>query len=463
MTSPAIPHGAAPAADRLHAFEAKLQAALALHQAGKADAAEAAYLELVRMQPAEAAPLLPLAMLALQTGRPARALALAQGVLTLRPAWREAWPFLAEAARLIGRYRLSIAGGRRALGLGVADSAVLLSLGYALVAEGRYREALAALDRATELRRGLAASGEAGRLEDRMFSRHAKLRHDLQQFELLGSLGLIGPELEPRIAALRAILEARLASDPVGPMFALTEAEQDRLGETYNRLVFRRGSARVEPSALSPALDPTAIEADYQGREPGITWIDGLLRPAALEELYRYCVQSTFWFDYRHAGGYVGAYMNEGFASQLLFQIAGELASLLPGIFRGAKLTEMWAYKYDATGSGIELHADSAAVNVNFWVTPDDANLDPERGGLEIWNREAPADWNFERYNNDQAAIRAYLNASGAQSVRVPYRRNRAVVFNSDLFHRTDDYRFRDAYADRRINVTMLFGIRAPS
>jgi hypothetical protein len=339
---------------------------------------------------------------------------------------------------------------------------VLLSLGYALVAEGRYRDALEALDRATALRRGLAASSEAGRLEDRLFSRHAKLRHDLQQFEYLRSLGLIGPEHEPRIVAFRAVLEARLKGDPVGPMFALTEAEKERLGDTYNRLVYRRASVRLDPSALSPALDPAAIQADYRRRQPGITWIDGLLRPAALEELYRYCMQSTFWFDYRHAGGYVGAYMNEGFGSPLLFQIAAELAARLPEIFHGAKLTEMWAYKYDATGSGIELHADSAAVNVNFWVTPDEANLDPERGGLEVWNREAPTDWNFERYNNDQAAIRAYLQASGAQSVRVPYRRNRAVVFNSDLFHRTDDYRFRDSYADRRINITMLFGLRAP-
>jgi len=34
------------------------------------------------------------------------------------------------------------------------------------------------------------------------------------------------------------------------------------------------------------------------------------------------------------------------------------------------------------------------------------------------------------------------------------------VVFNSDLFHATDEFHFRDGYENRRINITMLFGLR---
>jgi hypothetical protein len=41
-------------------------------------------------------------------------------------------------------------------------------------------------------------------------------------------------------------------------------------------------------------------------------------------------------------------------------------------------------------------------VNVNFWITPDDANLDPERGGLIVWDVAAPLDWDFAKYNNDE-------------------------------------------------------------
>ena len=34
------------------------------------------------------------------------------------------------------------------------------------------------------------------------------------------------------------------------------------------------------------------------------------------------------------------------------------------------------------------------------------------------------------------------------------------VIYNSDLFHRTDDIRFREGFENRRINVTMLYGRR---
>jgi hypothetical protein len=44
--------------------------------------------------------------------------------------------------------------------------------------------------------------------------------------------------------------------------------------------------------------------------------------------------------------------------------------------------------------------------------------------------------------------------------VVIPYRANRAVIFDSDLFHETDTIEFEEGYLNRRINVTMLFGRR---
>ena len=45
----------------------------------------------------------------------------------------------------------------------------------------------------------------------------------------------------------------------------------------------------------------------------------------------------------------------------------------------------------------------------------------------------------------------------------IPYNENRAVIFNSNLFHETDNYEFKEGYENRRINVTMLFGKRSHS
>ena len=97
-------------------------------------------------------------------------------------------------------------------------------------------------------------------------------------------------------------------------------------------------------------------------------------------------------------------------------------------------------------------------VTFNFWITADDANLDPDRGGLTVWNEAIPPDWKTQRYIGDTAACKAYLARVGAKSVTIPYRCNRAVVFASNLFHETDRMHFKDGYTNRRINITMLYG-----
>ena len=42
-------------------------------------------------------------------------------------------------------------------------------------------------------------------------------------------------------------------------------------------------------------------------------------------------------------------------------------------------------------------------------------------------------------------------------SLRIPYKSNRAVIFNSKLYHVTDKIEFKDNYIDRRVNVTFLY------
>lgn len=41
-------------------------------------------------------------------------------------------------------------------------------------------------------------------------------------------------------------------------------------------------------------------------------------------------------------------------------------------------------------------------------------------------------------YNDNEPAIRSFLAQSDARSITVPHRANRAVIFDSDLFHETD-------------------------
>lgn len=171
---------------------------------------------------------------------------------------------------------------------------------------------------------------------------------------------------------------------------------------------------------------------------------------------------STVWYQTKlplKFGGYVGAYVDDGLHDRILLHLAKDLHDTLPRILGGHPLRYMWAYKYDSEYTGINLHADQAAVNVNIWLTDDSANLDPESGGLVVFTAKPPADWSFEEYNTDTDFVRRrLLEPTGYANVTVPYRTNRAVIFDSALFHQTDSFKFRRGYKNRRINLTLLYG-----
>tara|TARA_B100001250_G_scaffold181902_1_gene156510 strand:- start:76 stop:564 length:489 start_codon:yes stop_codon:yes gene_type:complete len=159
--------------------------------------------------------------------------------------------------------------------------------------------------------------------------------------------------------------------------------------------------------------------------------------------------------------------MKEGLANPLIIQIAEELRNKFPKIFRDHRIKEIWAYKYDSRTNnqnsslrGIKVHADQAAINVNFWITPKEANLNSASGGLIVYDKEAPKEWSFQTFNKNEDRIREELKRSKCNTKVIPYNENRAVVFNSNLFHETDNYEFKEGYENRRINVTILFGNR---
>jgi tetratricopeptide (TPR) repeat protein len=252
---------------------------------------------------------------------------------------------------------------------------------------------------------------------------------------------------------------AALSDGPSVPHKVQHDSEQQAwLGEQVAAFTLAEGS-RIMGPAVNPTNRVEEISETWRTGRPQIVVIDNLLTAEALEKLRRYCMDSTIWRAI-YEGGYLGAFPEHGFAPPLLAQIAEELRAVYPAIIGDHPLLHFWAFKYDSSLRGINKHADFAAVNVNFWITPDDANLDPEHGGLVIWDAAAPLNWDFAKYNAADDEIRAFLEQKKAKAVTVPYRCNRAVVFDSDLFHETDTIHFKPGYENRRINVTLLFGRR---
>ncbi len=268
-----------------------------------------------------------------------------------------------------------------------------------------------------------------------------RVQHDLEQLGYLAGQGIRDPLLE----AARASLEAR------------RDGRGSAAGYPLDSYLMLHPAAGGIDSCLGDN-DWGAIEERYFASTPEMIWLDNLLSPRALEELQRFCLGSTVW-KREYPNEYLGAFATQGFLSPLHLRIALELKQKMPRIFGPHRLEQLWAFKYGARmQKGINVHADFARVNLNFWITPDSANLDPESGGLLVYDAPSPPDWHFQKYNESERDIYAFLKERNAGCMKVPYRCNRAVLFNSTLFHETDTIRFKEGYGNRRINITYLFG-----
>jgi hypothetical protein len=287
-----------------------------------------------------------------------------------------------------------------------------------------------------------------------------KLRHDLNQLCYLQSLSPLGPELEEVIDGYVATLD-RYAGAGDNTRLPFTPEDEARIGRVYGRVIHLAHAPRLD-RVLSGSWDPQTVQRRYQQERPGVVVIDDFLTREALECIRRFSLESTCWAGNRFANGRLSALFLTGFNCPLLLQVAEEFRDALPELIGDHHpLKQLWAFKYTSDlPPDSTIHADFAAVNVNFWITPDDANLDPSSGGMQIYDIDAPLSWDFATYNQRADIIRPFLASRRARSIRVPYKQNRAVIFNSDLFHTTEAVHFRPDYASHRINVTMLYGNR---
>jgi len=500
--------------DRILALEPNVDALVnradALLKLKRANEALASCDEALALQPSHALALCNRGLALAELDRPAEAVAMFDRALAQDPAMAETWNIRGRLLHDLKRYNDAVASFDKAIALDPGSMKVwsnrgqsLLSLqqfdaarasyekavavaaprtplewsiyGDALRGLNRYDAAIEAYDKALEsmpdaaeiwssravMLRALARFEEALQNADQALALRPAL---IEAQATRGRVLLETNRIEEGLKALARSGEGRASSGPTAAFKAQHDAEQrDYLAaqgiaaRVHPTIV---GDARLTGPVVNSANAEVAANAWAKSR-PQIVVIDNLLTPEGLEALRRFCWGSTIW-QHVHENGYLGAFPEHGFAAPLLAQIAEELRSTFPTIIGDHGLRLLWGFKYDSHLTGIAIHADQAAVNVNFWLTPDEANLNPERGGLVVYDVAAPADWDAADYNSNAPQIWEFLKRTGAKPLTVPYRANRAVIFDSDLFHKTDDCAFKDGYLNRRINCTMLFGRRTP-
>jgi tetratricopeptide (TPR) repeat protein len=277
-----------------------------------------------------------------------------------------------------------------------------------------------------------------------------RLRHDYEQLDLLQRRRKL--EAEGR-AALKVLAPYYAQSGDATMTFAPDGAE----GQTLRRVLGTRYNLPAEPfdeRALGEN-DYSAIEDKYLSER--LVVVDNFLSSIALRRLRSFCEEATVWKSY-HRHGYVGAIIAMGLSPKVLLALSEELRRAMPRVIGNEPLLQAWAFKYDQRLQGINMHADFAKVNVNFWITPDAACEDPASGGMIVYDLPVPKSWTVADYNSDPGRLAAYVKLHNAKPVRVPYRENRCVLFDSSLIHVTDEMHFKPGYENRRVNLTLLYG-----
>jgi tetratricopeptide (TPR) repeat protein len=472
------------------AEDTDLHRAIAAHRAGKLPAAERHYRAFLDRYPEHAGANHNLGLLMAQRGEPQKALPSLRRALESDASQGQYWLSYAKALAATGHCQEALAllqSGRQrglsgpafesllaklkdmarpdsapdpataaercrqAIAQDPGNSKLHFDLGYALTAQGRLQDAIAAYREAVRLDPDFAdAHFRLGSLlseDDRIQEGFA---HYMRRAELIYGRGPAPapstPELPHKIKHDREQRDylagghAPPEAPPVAAMFHLEDG------------------SRLAGPAVNPANATPELLERWRSSQPQMVVLENFLMPEALERLRKYCAGSTIWRRIYDAG-YIGATPENGFACPLLAQIAEEIRTTYPQILGSHRFRYLGAFKYDSElSTGTNTHADNAAVNINFYIAPDEANLDPESGGMDIWDVSPPNETVMRELNGSEQAAREFLESRKARLTRVPHRANRAVIFKSDLIHKTSDCRFKEGYLNKRINISFLFG-----
>jgi tetratricopeptide (TPR) repeat protein len=435
-------------------FEQLVAEAIAHHKAGRLDQAETAYRDALGIAPGHPAITHNLGVVAAAQGQHRAAVGYFDAAIAAEPLYASAHYNRAAAQQALGQSGQAIQGFARVCAIEPGHYDAHRALGFLWLAEGDRGRALDHFARTYELRRGEDRTGLASRSLTE--ATRSKLVHDAEQFRFLSE-----PRRDrQRFAALARNYEeaAKEAPETATP---LTDRQIDLIGEDYNTAINISGAPELAGPAVSDRPDRDALMRQFNEQQAGAVWFDGLLTPPALLGLKRYLLESTIWHDFSHIGGFVASYLEDGLACPLLLQIADEIRTTFPELLEKHVLSQAWAFKGLQAKAAIDAHADDAAISINFWVTPDQANISPGRGGLVVCRVPPPAAWEVRDYHADKETIAAFLEQHANDNLIVPYRENRAVLFESRLFHRSDAPEFATGYENHRINLTLLFGRHA--
>ncbi|MEK7433586.1 MAG: tetratricopeptide repeat protein [Cyanobacteriota bacterium] len=338
------------------------------------------------------------------------------------------------------------------------------NLGLNFLDSKNYKEAHKYFSKSLRLKHGIPYNEDEKYLEnfvlnedDKIIITIPKIKHDIEQLDYLINRNLLPSsfiEEKENLESLYAYLD-----DKSEIFFINLENDKRKYIESiYERNLYIYKTKDLN-EYINKNIEVNNIKTEFEKNE--VAYFDNFLSDECLNEIRNFCFSSTIWHEYKRVWGYLSANLDNGLSDPIFYKIAEEAINKFPTVFKDYNLMNMWAFKYDSSMKGVSVHADEAFININFWITNDDANLDKNTGGLIVYPIKAPDNWTFEEYNADEKLIYDYIKTKEIETITIPYKENRCIIFNSAFFHETDKFNFKEGYENRRINITLLFGKRS--
>ncbi len=201
--------------------------------------------------------------------------------------------------------------------------------------------------------------------------------------------------------------------------------------------------------------DWRAVESEYFDSAPyNFAVIDNFFAPETCAFIRDAIVNNKGW-----------SFMNwqaeelfiRNFDLPIVKDVAAAVTERLPRIFDRLALVQHIAFMHQRN-NGLCAHSDTGLVTVDVWLTPEEFNLEPESGGLVLYDVKRESDQDIHQFNARPWCVEYFKAHTRGGSVTVPYKYNRAIIFDARTFHASDRMRFVGTGADTyRINYALLF------
>lgn len=210
----------------------------------------------------------------------------------------------------------------------------------------------------------------------------------------------------------------------------------------------------VENSPIGD-VDWNEVERSFQLTSPyNYAIIDNFFTQQALELLRKDLLSHWGWSSISREGHEV---FLRNFEHPILQGIISGLKKNLTTILAKKECVANLAFMY-IRNVGIHPHSDLAAVSVNTWLTPDEFNLDPNSGGLVLYDVKREEDMMVHLFNSAPYCVEYFKEKTKGNKVVIPYRCNRTIIFDSGTFHSSDRMNFvNKGGATTRMNFGLSF------